>query len=149
VNVKYQRPYIGVLLNIDEKQYFAPLTSSKKGKKLKNNPIMENITFLPIENCKYGGINFNNMIPVIESVYWAVDMDISEEDDTKTTNRKIMLQKQIRFIRKNKEHIIIKAKYLYNLTIENRLYPNQKPIVCDFIKLEKAASKYKPTASGG
>jgi len=142
VNKTYQRPYIGVLLSIDVKKYFAPLTSTRKGKKLRDKPIPENITFLPIDNCRYGGINFNNMIPVIDGVYWAAEMDITPDDTKHQRNRKIMLQNQIRFIRKNDEPIIMKAKFLYNLTIADKLYPNQKPLVCDFKKLEEVALAY-------
>ena len=143
INVIYQRPYVGVLLNVEDKQYFAPLTTSRKRKKLRDNPMSENVTFMPIDECRLGGINFNNMIPVVKDVFWAVDMDIKETDNEWEKKRKIMFRKTVRFLRKHKDHIILKAKYLYNLSIKNKLSPKQKVIVCDFKLLEKAASKYK------
>ena len=142
-NITYQRPYVGVLLNMGEKKYFAPLTSGKKREKLKKRPLPENITFLPIAKNQYGGIHFNNMIPLVDGVFWAVDMNITSSDNDWQRNRKIMLQKQVRFIRKNWEHIITKAKFIYNLMVSGKLYSNQKKLVCDFLKLENAAAAYK------
>ena len=143
-NITYQRPYIGVLLKVQDKKYFAPLTTSGKWKKLKDNPKPENVTFLPICNCRYGGINFNNMLPVVGGTYFSADLEISSLDDDFIKNKKLVLQKIEQFSRKNNEKIIIKAKNLYNLKIKNKLYPNYDAITCDFKKLEEVASNYKP-----
>ena len=57
---KSNRPFIGIILNINNILYFAPFTSPKrKHLKMKNK-----IDFLKIDNGKLGAINFNNMIPV-------------------------------------------------------------------------------------
>ncbi|MCM1404714.1 MAG: type III toxin-antitoxin system ToxN/AbiQ family toxin [Prevotella sp.] len=142
-NKTYQRPYIGVLLNVQNKKYFAPLTTSGKGKKLIDHPKTENATFLPIYNCKYGGINFNNMLPVVDGTYYSADLKIDNHDDTFTKNKKLVLQKIAQFSRKNKNKIIIKARYLYNLKISGKLYPNYDAITCDFRLLENVADSYK------
>jgi len=141
-NTTYQRPFIGVLLNIGEMEYFAPLTSSFKGKKLKDNPKPESTTFFPIKKCELGGVNFNNMIPVVKSVYWFIDTNIYITDTPKLKSEKIKLLNIIRFLRKNKNKIIIKAKKIYNLQITNKLYANYKDITCDFKLLEEKAIMY-------
>jgi len=143
VNVAYQRPYIGVLFKIGDKQYFAPLTSSRKGKKLKNSPVPENITFFPINDCKLGGVNLNNMIPVVKGVYWLADLKIKPTDKEWEKNKKILLQRTIRFLRKHDERLLIKAKFLYDKMCREKLSSKQSVIVCDFLKLELQASKWK------
>ena len=53
---KSTRPFIGIVLNINGFDYFAPLTSPKpKHLKMKNQ-----IDFLKINNGIWGAINFNN-----------------------------------------------------------------------------------------
>ncbi len=54
------RPFVGVLFEVSDCKYFAPL-SSPKPKHLK---IRNKIDFLKIDKGKLGAINFNNMIPV-------------------------------------------------------------------------------------
>ena len=134
----YVRPYIGVLFKVRDKEYFAPLTSSGKGKKLKDAPKAESTTFFPIDNCQLGGINLNNMIPVVAGVY--VPFDIANEPNPK---KKIFLQKQVIFLRKHEEYIIIKAKKLYNMKISGKLYENYDRVTCDFKLLEEKAALYR------
>ena len=141
----YLRPYIGVVFQLKNCFYFAPLTSSNKGKKLKDNPKKENPTFFPLDNCQLGGININNMIPVIAGIYHKIDFTITDKDDKPTRARKLLLINQKRFIDSNAKTIRQKALILYNLKIQNRLYENYDQITCDFLKLEKVATKYKPT----
>lgn len=59
VKSKYakKQPFIGIVFNIGEILYFAPLTSPKpKFKKLNNK-----IDFYKLKNGELGAINFNNM----------------------------------------------------------------------------------------
>ena len=142
-NITYQRPYVGVLLEVRDKKYFAPLTTSNKGKKLKDNPKLENATFLPINNCEYGGINFNNMLPVVDNVCFDADLKINDSDDEYIKSKKFGLQKISQFVRKNENKIIKKARHLYNLKISGRIFPNYDAITCDFKKLEEVAGKYE------
>ena len=59
-NEKETRPFVGILFEINEIKYFAPLSSPKpKHQKMKNT-----IDFYKIDSGKLGAINFNNMIPV-------------------------------------------------------------------------------------
>ena len=62
---KVNRPFIGVLFNIGNIEYFAPLTSPKN----KHLTMHNTIDFLKIKNGELEAINFNNMIPVMNDNY--------------------------------------------------------------------------------
>lgn len=137
IDVEYVRPYLGVLLTVKGLKYFAPLTSSGKGKKLVKSPKPESTTFYPIANCKLGGINLNNMIPLVDGVY-------SKYTDVVKLSpaQQVFHEKQIRFLRKHESEIKKKAVKIYNWKIKGELYPNYDVVTCDFKKLEEAAIKY-------
>lgn len=62
---KSTRPFIGVLFQIENINYYAPLSSPKpKHKRIKNQ-----IDLVKINNGEFGVINFNNMIPVHKKTY--------------------------------------------------------------------------------
>ena len=70
-NEKELRPFIGILFEINECEYFAPLSSPKpKHKNMKNT-----IDFLKIKNGELGAVNFNNMIPVKKKNYLLIDLN--------------------------------------------------------------------------
>lgn len=146
INYSYQRPFLGALFSIQNLLYFAPLTTSSKGKKLMDNPKAESITFFPIDNCKYGGINFNNMIPVVDGVYEKIDLKLQESDVQKIKAEKIKLNSMMRFLRKNIGHIILKAKILYNKQINGELFENYAKVTCDFKKLEEQSNLWDAPA---
>ena len=63
--LKKRRPFLGILIKLDEFNYLAPLTSPKiKHKSMKNSE-----DFIKIDSGNYGAINLNNMIPVPELKY--------------------------------------------------------------------------------
>lgn len=105
-NKNSTRPYIGVVLEINEMKYYAPLTSPKpKHKTLKNS-----VDFRKIDGGKYGAINFNNMIPVKDDAVQLVD--ISSIADIQYKN---LLTHQIIQLRKDRKNILNTAFKLYNL----------------------------------
>ena len=139
----YCRPYVGAVFIVNARLFFAPLTSSNKGKKLIDSPKKENLTFFPIDDCRLGGLNLNNMIPVIDGVYKAVDCEISPKDSQKARARKTRLVAQQEFLKTYEKQIRRKARILYNLKSSGELYKNYDAITCDFGKLEKIAGKFK------
>lgn len=60
---KESRPFVGVLFEVGDYKYFAPL-SSPKPKHLK---MKKAIDFMKIDGGKLGIVNFNNMIPVMDN----------------------------------------------------------------------------------
>ena len=50
---------------------------------------------------------------------------------------KIKYMRILRFLRKNHDKIIVKAKKIYNLQRSGELYENYMKVTCDFAILEK------------
>ena len=134
---KEQRPFIGVLFNVNNYEYFAPLSSPKiKHKSMKNS-----IDFMKINNGEYGAVNLNNMIPVNKENYKLIDLNrnyISDED--KKYNE--LLRHQLDWLNENKNQILNKSLNLYNLYIRNKLPKSIFDRCCNFKLLEEKSKKY-------
>lgn len=55
-----KRPYLGVVLQVNEFEYFVPLEHPREA----HQKMKDNIYILKIHNGKYGILGFNNMIPI-------------------------------------------------------------------------------------
>lgn len=127
------RPYVGIVLSINNNDYYVPLESPK--------PNHENIKgggpVLKLDEGKLGIMGFNNMIPVKKRCL--VDFDINAIEDEKY---KALLQNQLMYCRKNKDIIYARAQKTYNKTVkgDNAFY---RKVCCDFKKLEENCDKYK------
>ncbi len=138
--VKGTRPFIGILFSINQHLFFAPLTSPKtKHLKLKNQ-----IDFLKIKGGSLGAINLNNMLPVVPNLLSRININVCSSDDKNTVQYKNLLKKQIYWcnIPSNRDNIIKKAKKLYHLQSENKLFENINNRCCNFLSLEKALDNY-------
>ncbi len=134
---KELRPFLGVLFNIDNIEYFAPLSSPKlKHQKLKNT-----IDLLKINNGLYGVVNFNNMIPVTKENY--IEFDLYTKPKNKSELQRVeLLKNQLRWLNLNKKKVIQKSRMLYNLYKNNKLPNNVKERCCNFILLERKCYDY-------
>ena len=132
ISVKYNnRPFVGIITMLNGVPYVLPLTSQttqareKEGK----NRRSPNITTFVKDTAgnEIANILHNNMFPVIDGVYTLLEID--PEQDTYESN-------EIRFIRKNQEDIILRAKSVY---IKRTTKPDSfmKKTCCDFSKLEQ------------
>ena len=72
-NEKNTRPFVGVLFEINEYKYFAPLSSPKP----KHLTMKNNIDFYKIDGGKLGAVNFNNMIPIPNGEFQCIDINLS------------------------------------------------------------------------
>lgn len=116
-NKKERRPYIGIVLEINEFKYFAPLTSPKdKHKKMKNQ-----LDFIKLDNGNLGAINLNNMIPI--SNVALIEYDIDKEIDI---SYRELLKDQLRFINSNSKNIKDKAKKLYIKVTEHNSFIKER-----------------------
>ncbi len=133
--VKEKRPFIGILFQIHNVEYFAPL-SSPKAKHLKMKNMLD---FVKIDHGRLGVINFNNMIPVTSKNYAVVDLD-----DTNPMQLKYMtlLKKQLHWLNENKSKIIYKADSLYALYIAKLLPKRIAQRCCNFPLLEEKCVIY-------
>lgn len=132
-NEKENRPFIGVVLNVNGKNFFAPLTSPKK-----KHIIMKDMQdFLKIDSGKLGGINLNNMIPIPKR--YLEKIDINELKDKKYS---YMLKNQIEWINKNTLRIQNRARNLYYLILYGHTSKELLNRCCDFVLLEKKCDDF-------
>lgn len=103
-----ERKYIGVVLQINGFNYFAPLSSFK----LKHTKMKEGLDFLKIKN--YAVINLNNMFPVPISECRYIDFS-----RIKDHSYKFLLLSEYRFIKSIQEKIRKNAAALYNYKAAN------------------------------
>lgn len=130
-NKNETRPYIGVLFNIGEIKYFAPLSSPKnKFLHMKNY-----IDFIKIDNGRLGAINLNNMIPVVKDAI--LDFKINEVCDKEYKN---LLYNQLSYINSNSNLIIKNATNLYNKV--NNFNSRVKDRCINFKLLEEKIKEY-------
>lgn len=138
-NKNESRPYVGVVFQIGSIKYYAPFSSPKpKHKKMKNGK-----DFRKINNGIYGAINFNNMIPVLDSVL--IEIDISNIPDIKYRR---LLQNQYNYIKTDEKSILRTAENLRKLIFksEEKLSEYEKIVkkrCCDLRLLEKKYKDFK------
>lgn len=134
---KELRPFVGVLFQINDCMYFAPLSSPKpKHLKLKNN-----IDFLKLDGGKLGVINFNNMLPVMSNNF--TEFDLNKKSFSKTEKDYInLLRKQNFWLNRNRDKLYSKSTKLYNKYIGRNLNKNILSRCCDFQLLEEKCMEY-------
>lgn len=132
-NEKENRPFIGVILNVNGKNFFAPLTSPKR-----KHLTMKNMQdFLKIDSGKLGGINLNNMIPIPSR--YLEKIEIGEIEDRKY---KYMLENQMRWIKTNTLRIQNRARNLYYIISNGHANKELQDRCCNFKRLEKICNNY-------
>ncbi len=138
---KEKRPFVGIIIVCDDKKYCVPLSSPKpKHEKMKND-----IDFTKIydNNKLLGVLNFNNMIPVDESVLKRVDLKIRNTDTADVIRYKTLTVKQLTWCQQNQDAIISKANKLYKMiTFTPEKSHNLTRRCCNFKKLERVLEKY-------
>lgn len=135
-NKNEKRPYIGVVIIVEEHYYFAPLFSPKQ----KHKTYKDNLTFFKIINNKtkndLGIIRFSDMIPVPQESVYLLDIK------SKSYGYRRLLSEQYSYINKpeNKEKIMEKAQKIYSIVTKNnksRMAKFYKDLSCDFKLLEE------------
>lgn len=126
------RKYIGVILIVDEFEYFAPLSSFKD----KHRRMQESLDFLKVK--QYAVINLNNMFPVPHGVYTYVD--IAKESNPKY---RALLLNEYRYIKSVQEKIRKNAVTLYNHKNKEGNATALAKRCNDFKQLEEACSAYR------
>ena len=132
ITQKHSRKYIGILFEINEIKYFAPLSSFKP----KHKRLSETIDFIKIGDMAV--INLNNMFPVPDGIFLPKNPNL--ETDLQYKN---LLNNERRIIKQKTEQIINNARSVYNhkLTNDGKLKLSQR---CnDFRLLEEKCREYK------
>jgi len=128
---KATRKYIGIVLQIDEMSYFAPLSSFKP----KHNKMKESVDLIKIRNIAV--ININNMVPVPNGEYHLVDIR-----GIKDQQYRYLLQAENREINRLRDRIIKNARIVYNHKIRNGISTALARRTNDFKQLEKKCKEY-------
>lgn len=132
--VKDNRPFIGIVLKIHFKNFFAPLGSPKE----KHKTMRKQKDLIKIKNGELGVINFNNMIPIPISRCNKIDID-----NIKDKKYKILLNDQVAWCNIHAEEIIETAEKLYNLLCySNNANTILKSRCCDFRLLERKCIEF-------
>lgn len=132
------RPFVGILFNIQDKEYFAPL-SSPKSKHLK---MRNTLDFIRIDEGKYGAINFNNMIPIKRDCYEIINLN-EKCNSKKEKQYQDLLINQYTWLNINMRLVKNKAANLYKLYMENKLASNIKKRCCNYPLLEEKCDLYQ------
>lgn len=132
--IKEDRPFLGIVLNVDYKNYFVPLSSPKE----KHKTMHYQQDLIKIKEGELGVINFNNMIPI--PVSRCNPIQINQIQDKKY---KKLLENQIKWCTFHQEEILQTAKELYSTicysNTQNTLLRNR---CCDFKLLERKCRDY-------
>ena len=135
------RPYIGIILQIGEIEYLAPLSSPKpKHDSFKDkNPTIHKLHEKNDTTKKLGIIHINNMIPVISTEIALVDFS------TQQPRYRDLLIKQYDFIKANKANIVKKAYILHNAITNKKepIFSKFNALCCDYSLLENNHINYK------
>ena len=134
---KILRPFVGVLFEIENMKYFAPLSSPKQ----KHLTMRNNIDFHKLQEGKLGAINFNNMIPVPDGEYSVIDTH-SESLTYQEEKYKILLQNQLRWLNRDGRMLRNIAYSLYEKRINGTLSNRIQRRCCDFYLLEKKCKEW-------
>lgn len=143
----HKRKYIGVVFNIGEYRYYAPLSSPKNtdyiwidGRKEIRRTIVPIIRII-VENELKGTIKLSNMIPVPSSELTYYNIELEQDE-----NYKILVQKEYDFIKRNEKMILKNANILYrqktDSTSMNRYKPAYLNATIDFRYAENRCDRF-------
>lgn len=127
-----ERKYIGIILQVNGLDYFAPLSSFKP----KHKTMPEMIDFMKIKD--YAVINLNNMFPVPKAECSYVD--ISKEKDL---HYRALLTSEYRYIKSIQEKIRKNALNIYKHKLDKGNSTGLAKRCNDFLLLEKLCKEYQ------
>lgn len=138
------RKYLGIVFKINDLNYYIPMSSPKKSDYKDNEirksivPIIRITSTQEVEPKKVlkGTLRLSNMIPVPES-----ELTLYEPKLEKNSNYKILVEKELEFINKNKLMIKKFANIIYNQKVKNYDVSYIKNVV-DFKLLEDKCIQY-------
>ena len=125
---KAKRPFLGIVLTINDFSYYAPLTSPKP----KHIKMKDQIDFIKINDGHWGAINLNNMIPVPLCCLNKVQIRINKTDSPEVQAYNNLLTNQLSWCNSHRGLIYDQAKLLYALITHHNADPKLRSRCCDF-----------------
>ncbi len=133
---KATRPFVGIIVINGGRQYCVPLSSPKP----KHDHMKNGRDFTKVFDTKghlIAVLNFNNMVPVDQSVAHKVDLRISPVDDASLRSFKMLMRNQIDWCNAHRDEIVRKANKLYDIvTTCPEKYRALAKRCCNFKRLE-------------
>ena len=142
---KHKRPYIGIVFEIENYLYFAPLKSPKKKYDLS---MKSHTDIILIDDGKMGIINLNDMIPVPKAkkdkLLTEVEYKVDINDNNEIVKYKNLIQDQISWCNKTDNKKIILKKALRTYKLYDKLPDNNKlkQRCCNYKYLESVCKAY-------
>lgn len=140
---KSNRPFVGIVIICDSKQYCIPLSSPKK----KHDQMKNTVDFhrvLDSDGKIIGVLDLNNMIPVRQDVIQKIDIQITSKDSLAERNYKNLVKDQLTFCQKNQDIIISKANKLYNMVNKKNASGPLKRRCLKWKELELVLDRFQP-----
>ena len=135
------RPFVGIVVICDDKQYCIPLSSPKdKHQSMKNDVDFHRV--LDSKGKLIGVLDFNNMIPVREDLLQVIKVKARPDDSPSERQYKNLVIDQINFCRQNQDIIVRKANKLYRMVSQKNASRQLKRRCLDWPKLEKVLARF-------
>lgn len=114
---KQARPFVGTVVVCNERSYCIPLSSPKpEHERMRNSSDFSRI--IDKGGRLIGVLNFNNMIPVDDTVIRRIDLVPHEGDNAETRHYKALMNDQLDWCNENRDVITRKANKLYLLVTQ-------------------------------
>ena len=138
---KSNRPFVGVVMIVENKQYCIPLDSPKQKHQTMKNDI--DFSKIIVEGKLLGVLNINNMVPVDKDLITKIDLRPNQSDGQKEVFYKNLCRKELDWIQKHAAQITAKANRLYGIITSGKATKKLSDRCLDFEKLEAVLLKWR------
>ena len=138
---KDSRPFVGIIVLVNNRQYCVPLSSPKK----KHQSMKNGVDFQRILDTKgklIGVLDFNDMIPVRKDTVRKIEVRIDSNDSSAVKHYKELMSDQLTYCRQHQELIIHKAQKLYYLVDKENISGQMKRRCLNWKKLEAILDRF-------
>ena len=124
---KENRPFLGIVVMLNERKYCIPLTSANKKAKFTNNKVhgIDCIKILDESRRDAHGapiaiaaLNINNMIPIHESLISKIDISTDKSCPKSEIGIRTVMQKELKWCRANADLIKRRTQKVYDMVSE-------------------------------
>jgi len=144
-NNKFHRPFIAVIVMINEQLYAVPLSTTDGKTKLSNKggDKKGSIDYSPIyiNGVLKASVQYSRMIPIDERVLRNLDINYHKHDTKEQKEDKQLRRDELEWVRNREDVIINKARTLYNTYISGVPFKRRDDCL-NFIQLEKVSQRY-------
>ncbi len=139
---KEARPLVGIVVPHAGRKYCIPL-SSPKPKHVRMKADRDFSKIVDRSGRLIGVLNFNNMVPVCDSVLIGVDLNPYPSDTVSERAYKELMRDQLRWCNDNRDLVRRKAAKLYSIVTERPQAARQLVNrCCDFLRLEQVLDRW-------